>query len=892
MFDIESSIRKWKRELRKQKSMDDGIILELENHLRDQIEDLISQGYSHNEAFTIAVEKFGSISDLNNEEKKIITPKRNIPFPDLWISFIMIYFRRIFQRKFYSLMNIAGLAFGITGFILISIYLYDEFSYEQFHPEAEKIYRLSYTHINDDGSREKQAYSSGSWPFLLKEEIPIIKDYSRFLMLSHGYLSTENQENIFYEEGIYWSDSNFFNFFGFRLKSGDPDFVLKNPNSIVLTERTSKKYFSAKDPIGQILKYKQGDRHIELKVTGIMYNPPSNTHLQPDFVATLLSLDNFYGSDRKGWISQRIQPMWTYSYLKISEKESIPLIEEHLTKIWNDGLGKEMANELEPLLMPITDIHYNPPVRWEIDDTTDVSYLNGLGVLSIFLLIIAIVNFINLTTAQVNKRSKEVGIRKTLGSSIFNLKLQFFLETLIIVFTAVLLAVLIIYLVFPQFKQITSKDLNFWPLLIDIKSLIFLFILVMTVSILAGVYPSFYLAKFNPLLVLKGIMKTGHGVEKGRKILVVFQFTLAIIMIICTLGIYRQLKLINNSGLAKNREQIISIRTRLMGTQSQVESYRNEILSDSRIINASLGMHLPRQKDFGRIDTKFYIDEFGNREFYWNKFESDGNIAKTFGMEFIAGRDFSQLYDPNSVIINEAAVKAMGITPQKALGMKIEEDSINVVYQAMSGTVIGVVKDFPYMSIKEKITPLVINAQVFRDRNLSVRVGLGNVADKLEFLEQTWKKIFPGMPFEYWFLDNEFERLYQQERRLGKLLPVFSFLAIFISLMGLFALTVFVTENRIKEIGIRKVMGSSTIQILGLLSWYFIKLIFVSFIVGIPVAYLTMNSWLNNFSYRIELNFGIFLISAAFVFFIAILTISYQAISAALTNPTTCLRYE
>jgi putative ABC transport system permease protein len=893
-FDLERNISVWKRGLRKSLWLDDGMILELEQHLRDQIDDLVYNGYSLPDAFQQAVKILGQVEKISQEESRNQFKHRSgTPFA-LWTHLVKVNLRRIFRYGFYNLINILGLALGITGFLLIGFYLNDEWNYDKMHPEYDKIYRLSYIRIAEDGSRQVQAYSSAGWPSLLKERHTGVEDYCRFLQVSHGYLSTENEESIFYEEGIYFTDPNFFQMFSFPMKTGNANQVIQNPNSIVLTETSVVKYFGDQDPVGRTLIFRQGaTRKMILTVTGVMYNPPSNTQFHPDFVASFQSLRSFYGGESFELLNQTLRPTFAYSYLKIRSPELKPGIISELNSALKEGLGKEEASRIEPVLTPLTAIHfYDPPMRWEFDHSTSRSYLRGLTFIGIFILFIAMLNFINMSTAQALQKGKEVGVRSILGSSKFNLRLQFLIETMLLVITATILSFLIIYLIFPYFKLLAGKNFSLASLITQFKVLGIMIGIILGTGLLSGIYPSLYLSGFSPMKILRNTINLGRNTLLVRKGLVILQFAVAILMIISAMVIYNQLQLINQGALADNRNQVVSIRTRLMGSRSQAESYRQEIMRDSRIIKASLGMHLPRQADFGRIDGKFIVRELGKNELYWNKFESDGYFPETFDLELIAGHDFNQDVDSSSFILNEAAVQSLGIAPEDAIGLEVEEDSINSKYTHLSGTVIGVVKDFPYASIKEQVNPLLMVASIGVEGVLSVKLARGDLPESIKFLESEWKQIFPGKPFEYWFLDQEFNRLYFQEKRLGKLVPIFTGLAIVIALLGLFALTTFVTEQRSKEISIRKVLGSTAGQILKLLSWEFIRLILIAMGIAIPMAILIMQSWLENFAYRTRINVPVILIGSVIVLSLSMLTISYQAIKSALTNPARGLRTE
>jgi putative ABC transport system permease protein len=501
-------------------------------------------------------------------------------------------------------------------------------------------------------------------------------------------------------------------------------------------------------------------------------------------------------------------------------------------------------------------------------------------------------NFINLSTAQAMQKGKEVAVRTILGSSRFNIAFQFIMETLILVLAATLLSLVIIHLVFPNYQLLTEKNYTLADLMGNFGVMGCLISIIIITGLLASIYPSLYLSRINPLVALKMSARKGRDSHLIRKCLVTLQFSIALLMIISTIVIYKQLHLINEGSLAINRNHIISIRTRMMGSREQAENYRQEILRDSKIIHASLGMHLPRQADFGRIDTKFMVKELGKNDLFWNKFQCDGFFPRTFDLDFVAGHDFINDVDSSSIIINEAAARSLGITPAEAIGLFLEEDSINTTYTHITGNVIGVVKDFPYTTIKNSVAPLLMISNVGTEGVLSVKLTEDNITDKIRYLENKWKQIFPTRPFEYWFLDDQFDRLYFQERRLGKLVPVFTGLTVIIALMGLFALTIFMAEQRNKEIGIRKVLGSTTVQIIKLLSWDFMQLVLFSMLIGTPVAILMMRNWLDNFAYKARISVWDILFTVTFISLVSLITISFKAVKSARSNPSKSLRSE
>jgi putative ABC transport system permease protein len=893
-MNLENQINNWKKSLRKQSSFEDGFIAELESHLRDEIEALIHTGKSSEEAFEIASTHIGNLSNLNKQERLVnLNEQRSFMLPTgLLGNFIKVSRRQFRKNGMLNAINLAGLTVAFTALLFIGFFLNDELSFERHHPEAEKIYRMGYDFTGENGATENRAYTSGKWVDAIKNQLPIIEDQVRFHTISYGYIRNNELNRSFYEENIYWSDPNFFDFFQFDFKLGGPEAFASNINAIVLTEDMAKMHFGDQDPIGHLLQFMRQGNVINLSVTGIIKNPPSNSQFQPNYIAHLQAADAIYGDNNRGWATQNPNPGYVFSFVKITDESGVEIVNNTLKNYWNTVIP-EQAKSITPTLTRLVDIHFNPPMKWEMDNPISKSYLYGLIVIGAFILIIAMTNFINLTTAQGIKRQKEIGLRKTLGSSKKQLQLQFFMESASLTVAAIFLAIALSYVFLPRFNELIGKNIDFETAMLSSQVLISLLGLTLISISLTGLFPALYFTrKIKDNFNLNEYFKPEKVSTSGRNAMVVLQFSVAIMLIIGTITVYSQLQLINNGKLGENREAVIGIRTSRMGTQLQAQRFINEIKTLSKVEASTLGMHLPRQSDFGRIDTKYFVPDINDEAHYWNKFNADGGFAKTYGLEFLAGVDFRENYDTTSYLLNEAAVRDLGISPTDALGLFIKEDSITYAFGGSNGVVIGVVKDFAYESVKEKIEPLVIAANTLQGGVLSVKLGNGLKLETIDKMEALWVEIYPGRPFEHWFLDKEFDRLYNQERRLGKLIPLFSGLAIIIALFGLFALTAYVAELRKKEIGIRKVLGCSSRGIIQMLSQQYLKLIAVAALIGIPIAWYGMDYWLNNFTFRVSVNVFVIISAVIFITVLSLITIGLKSIKAANTNPVESLKYE
>lgn len=890
---LDEKIKKWRKRLHGQSSFSEGFIEELEVHLRDAIEVAMAKGDSEEEAFEKAVNGLGDLEAINRDEQQVLQNSKNALFiPGLLRNFLKVNGRQFRKNSLLNVINLSGLTVAFTAILFIGLFLHDEMSYERHHPDAEKIYRLSYEHTGENGAVEKRAFTSGMWIDMIKDQVPAIEETFRYLTFSYGYIENEATNQSFYEEGIYWSDPNFFDFLNFPLKYGRKEEQLLNPNSLVISESAAMQVFGEENPIGKNLRYMRNGRSVNFIVTGVMYDPPSNSQFQPKYVAQLEGLQGIHGERFRGWITQNPLPGYVFTYVKLNSPEGAEAVKEALTSYWNTALP-ELAPFMAPMMTPLTDIHFQPAIKWELDNPIDMSYIYGLLVIAGFVLIIAMTNFVNLITAQSSKRQKEIGLRKTLGSTKRQLRMQFFLESASLVMAAMIVALGLCYLLLPEFNQLIGKRISL-AIILSNQTILFGFIAItLLIASVAGLFPAYYFTrKLQSSFNLNQLFKSERSASRGRNAMVVLQFTVAITLIISTVTVYNQLRLINKGKLGTNREAIMGLRTSRMGDALQAQRFRSEIENFSQVASSTLGMHLPRQSDFGRINTVYTAPDISEENFFWNKFDADGDFLKTYDLELLAGRDFREDLELNALVLNEAAVKELNLTPGEAVGLRLVEDSINYVYGPSHGVVIGVVKDFAYKSMKEKIEPLVICANTEEGGVLSIKLNAGNKQAVIQQMNNLWNEIYPGRPFEYWFLDKEFDRLYNQERRLGKLIPLFSGLAVVIALLGLFALTAYVSELRKKEIGIRKVLGCSTSGILRLLSGQYLRTILLGTVLAIPLAWYGMSIWLNNFTYRVNVSLLVITGSVGFVLVLSLLTISIKSMKAANANPVESLKYE
>ncbi|OGU60104.1 MAG: hypothetical protein A2V66_10470 [Ignavibacteria bacterium RBG_13_36_8] len=811
-------------------------------------------------------------------------------------NYLKTALRNIKKHKGYAFINITGLAVGLGICLLILLFVFDEFSYDKYHDNADRIYR-----VERQGTYQGKEYHTPVTPHpmgpALVRDYPEIKAAVRFDYNDIPIKDWNNQSN---EERIYFTDSNVFEVFSFKLLKGDPATTLVEPNSIILTEEMAQKYLNTKDALGKILTVKWGEKDISFNVTGIMEIIPMNSHLRTDFFASYSTLDNLYGPERLGtWLSNSI-----YTYILLDKNADIAelnkkltsFIEKYLGQTYRQVLGPNInLNEIIQLhLRPLTEIYLYSNLEFEPGATGDIKTVLIFLAISILILLIACINFMNLSTARSASRAKEVGLRKVVGATRNYLIKQFLAESILLTAASLIIAIFFVLLLLPAFNSFTVKEMSFnffkSPLL-----LVGLLGIAVVVGIGAGIYPAFYLSAFEPAQVLQKTQQSGSkgGSTLLRKGLVIFQFSITIILLVGTFIIMSQMNYLHNKKLGFNKEHVIVASVNDANTLSKIETLKNNLKQNPDIISVGASGRVPGNKSWS--DTVFRREGWTENEILIVRhFAVDEDFVPTLGMELVAGRNFSREYSTDresSIILNDIAVKQFGwATPEEAIGKKVflmtsATDNITM-------TVIGVLKDFHYKSLHQAIEPLGIYQNPEYINYLSIRIKGKNIDKTTSFIEKKFREISPSSDFEYSFLDENFNKLYQSDERMQQLFGYFSGFAIFIACLGLFGLAAYVTERRTKEIGIRKVMGASVKQIIFLLSKEFVKWVTIANIIAWPVAWLLMSDWLQGFAYRIELNIWPFIIAGITAIIIAISTVMYQSVKAAISNPVDSLKYE
>jgi len=718
-------------------------------------------------------------------------------------------------------------------------------------------------------------------------EIPEIKKIARFRVSGNSIVKYNNIN--FDENRICYADNSVIDLFALNLLKGNPKMALQEPSSIILSENSAKKYFNNEDPIGKILRL---DNYSDFMVTGVFKDIPQNTHFNFDFMISMPSLEE---SKQQSWLSSNFQ-----TYFILEDGADLTAVKSKLDGLLHKNMGPELERvmgisfaQLEEnggggayYLQPVRDIHLYSDLEAEIGVNSDIKYVYIFSIIALFILIIACVNFMNISTARSATRAKEVGIRKVLGSNKKGLIWQFLTESFLITTISLLLAVGLIELLMPFFNNLTGKQLTLEyfnnPFLV--YSMLSVLIII---GFLAGSYPAFVLSSFQPADVLRGQAKSGTKSGNLRNGLVVFQFTASIIMIISTIVVLNQLNYIQNKNLGFNKENIITVNnTYLLGEKTQL--FKEKMIQYPEVKSATVSGFLPVPSSFnegmiwpqGKKDDSFSIQ-------LW---DVDHDYLSTMGIKIVEGRDFSREFstDSTGVILNQAAVELFGY--DDPIG-KIISRPYNSQGDVTNHTIIGVVNDFHFQSLRNNIAPLAI---FFGNNNgiISFRINTAHAGSVISKLEETWNDMASGQPFNYSFLDERFNNMYRGEQRISEIFGTFAFLAIFIGCLGLFSLSAFTTEQKAKEIGIRKVLGSSSTLIVTMLSKEFVKLVAIAFIIASPIAYYLMNKWLMEFEYKTDLSFWIFLSAGFISLAIAVATVSYHALKAASSNPIEALRSE
>ncbi|NQT80910.1 MAG: ABC transporter permease [Candidatus Aminicenantes bacterium] len=873
MFDIKKAIKQWQKTLRKNEAFEDGYIAELESHLRDEIYNQISLGLNEEKAFDKAVLIIGQAESIGAEFYKTHTRhlsgrppwKPPLFMPELLWNYVKVAIRKIKRHKGHSFINISGLAIGMACCFIVFLWVKDELSFDRFHENAPEIYRVL---LNPQDTDIYHPHGPGPLGPTLKSDFPEIINFARMFGDVNGPLKYKNEV---FNGKVCGVSPSFFEIFTFPFVKGDSKNCLSEPHSIVLTEKMAVKLFKDEDPIGKTLGFEWWGKWHDLKVTGIIKDVPQNSHIQFDYLLPFEFVT---------WSGMTIEDWGVGAYKTYVLLPKNSNFEEVSEKI-SGTIEKHFPESPRTLyLEPLARIHL-----YEFKGGGPIAYIYIFSIIGILILGIACINFMNLSTARSIERAREVGMRKVVGSTRAQLIRQFLGESILLSLISFIFALILVQSLLPYINNIVGKQLTLpyssSPLLI------FLGIAAVT-GIISGSYPALLLSSFRPTTVLKGQKRSGSQNISLRKLLVIGQFVVSIVLITGAIIINQQLMYMRNMDMGINKKHVINMELR-GSLRNKYKIIKKELLRNPDIlaISATNGSF---SKIFGSDEIGWEGKPEGKRIFmYYHSVDFD--YQKIFDIKMAQGRYFSQNYPTDisdGIIVNETAAKIMGM--ESPIGQQI---SCWIPFDPKrSGTIIGVVKDFHFRPLREKINPMILVIAPGWFTDVYIRIKPENVPATLEFLEKTLKELAPDYPLEYTFLDEDIDSLYKVEQRIGNLVKYGTFLAIFIACLGLFGLASFTAEKRTKEIGIRKVLGASVSGIVLLLTKEFIKWVLVANIIALPIAYIIMNKWLQNFAYHINIGIWTFLLSAVLALIIALITVSFQAIKTATSNPVESLRYE
>lgn len=798
-------------------------------------------------------------------------------------NYFKVAFRNLLKYKFYSAINIFGMTIAMAACMLIIIYVTDELSYDRFHAKADRMYTVG-LHGKIAGQEIRTSTTCPPLYEALVQEVPGVEAATRIVPY-YDKAVVRYGDKVFTEKKVYYADSNFFNFFSFKLLKGDPATVLREPNTIVLTERAAQKYFGAEDPIGKLLTI--GNDNKSFKVTGLAADAPSNSHVKFEMLLSSNSRDDLRGHI---WLNN-----YLHTYFILDKNTSLSAVESKFNGLVIKYVGPEVQKFLGTTMEQmeaqggqygyyatlLTDTHLRSTSQHEIEPTGNIRNVYFFGAVGLFIILIACINFMNLSTARSAGRAKEVGLRKTLGSYRSQMINQFLAESVVYAFIAVIFALLVCQLAMPYFNLLAGKQLSM-AVLQNPAYVIGLIALVLIVGLLAGSYPAFYLTSFNAVEVLKGKVRGGMKSKGVRSTLVVSQFALSIFLIIFTAVVYQQIRFMQDRDMGIDKHGVIIVNnTDRLG--KNVQAFKNEIDQQAAVEKSSYTTNT-----FPGINNTTVFKAAGSEQDHiMGIYYADYDQKDLLKFELIEGRYFSKDFpsDSSAIIINEAAAREFNYEHPLQ-----EQILFNGNNHPEKLTVIGVFKDFNFESLKTKVRPLAIRLSD-RANQLMIRYK-GDPRTALQSVEKVWKKTVSNEPFDYSFLDDDFDELFRSEQRMGTVFGVFAALAILIACLGLFALAAFTAEQRTKEIGIRKVMGASVTNLTLLLSKEFTFLVLIAFVPAAVCGWFVAEQWLLDFEYRIQIDPMIIVWSGVGAIVIAWLTVSYQSIKAAVSNPVTSLRYE
>jgi putative ABC transport system permease protein len=891
-FDLERAIGRWSKSLRSKPAIEDGDVADLEGYLRDKIEDLVGQGLSEREAFERAENEFGRGEALGDDFYRSRAtsrfggrppgqPPRFIPAL-VW-SYSKIALRKLRRQKGYSFINIAGLAVGLTACLLILLWVKDELSYDIYHEKAGRICRVAMSEVIG-GVSERLAVAPFATAPAFASEIPEVETYARLLW---GTPLAVVEGRKFDLTNVYFTDPGFFEIFTHAFLAGDRTTALASPGALVLTEETALKLFGRTDVLGKTVNF---NNDYDLAVTAVIKNVPANSHFR---FSGLVSLSTVADKTDVRPVMEDWFRITGWVYLLLKDTADPAAVEAKMAAVTDKHAGEELrrsGSTMEFRLQPLSAIHLRSRLDGEIGVNGDIRYVYVFSLIAAFILVIACINFMNLATARSAGRGREVGVRKVMGARRGNLILQFLGESVLLSVIASAAAVVLVSLALPSFNRLAGKDISQFSWLGGASGLALAGLVLLT-GILGGSYPALFMSSFRPAAVLKG--NVGGGLKRAsfRSILVVFQFSVSIILMAGTLIMFAQTRYMKTRDLGFDKSQALVVNMRDAAARRNAEALMNDLKSNANVREATLTGGVP-----GRVEVSMVVSMEGRPEresFSAWVIWSDFDFVRTYGIPIVQGRDFSRSFASDSggaFLINETAARRMGWGPD-AVGRKIGFDTND------QREIVGIMKDFNFDSLRDPIEPLVVRLASAAElvpgtRFLSLKLRVGDIPATLAFVKAKWAER-SERGFDYFFADQNFDALYRSEEQIGRIISIFAAMAIFVACLGLFGLASFAAEQRTKEIGLRKVLGASEAGLAALLSREFLKWVLLANAIALPAAYFLIGRyWLANFAYRTTPGVLVFASVAGLSLVIAVLTVSWQAVRAAVANPVDSLRYE
>ena len=797
-------------------------------------------------------------------------------------NYFIIALRNIGKSKVFSFINIAGLAAGIASCILIFLYVANDLSFDKFHGSYENIYRINQRFTREDVTKEPFSITPQGFGIAMVNEYPGVKSVRMSPAGMYEPVISYNNVPVTSSDFIF-ADDTFFSFFNFPLLSGNPETALTDPSSIVITKSIAEKIFGNEDPLGKIVRM---DNKYDLKVTGVAEDVPGNSSIRFKYVAAMNLLADMWGASSIEQFNNNFDGSNFYTFVSLPDACTPQQLEANLPAFIDKYRRADSHKFVTLFLQPLKDIHFETGLRFDFPSTTKIYYDYLLSAIALFILIIACINFINITTALAAARLKEIGLRKVLGANRLRIVWQFVTENFFITFIAIALAAVMAQLVLPYFNNLVSKDLSLNPLTIGgvLTAFIALWFLVVFIT---SAYPAVYMSSFQPVSILKGTMRTGRKGRTLRRSLIVFQFVVAVFLITMTVIVTQQYNYMKNSKLGFNKEQVLFIPSN-QEISANYEAFKNSLLQNPGIKVVARANWIPGNPH--DVEGYTWTGETGPVRDGFYTLVVDEDYAPALELEFAAGRNFSK-ETPSDLkdgfIVNEAAVRRMGWTNEAAVGQSLRLGTQN------DRTIVGVLKDFNFKSLHEKIEPVVmLLGSQYMFQKIVIKTGSADINKTLNAIGQQWKTFSPDFPYDYHFVDRDFEELYMSEQKLSAVITLFSILSILIVCLGLLGLVSHSTRERTKEIGVRKVLGSSVSSVVFMLIKEYTGIILIANLIAWPLAFYVINEWLQNFAYKTEINWWVFLLSGGLAFIIAFAAVAYHSIKAARANPVESLKYE